>query len=121
MSVDKSALDPYRLTSRKCFEFIRSLLPDEPVQRVKKAGIDEVFLDLSAQVHSILLEQFPELAEQPADPDHYLPLPSFYSPLDWEGDHVVGFESADPRPDWDDIAFNIGAGIVRRIREEVLK
>lgn len=117
--VDKSALDPYRLCSRKCFKFIQSLLPNEPVQRVEKASIDEVFLDLSAQVHRILLEQFPELTEQPADPDEYLPLPSFSSPLDWEGDHVVDIENADPRPDWEDIAFNIGAGIVRRIRAEI--
>ena len=117
---DKSSLDPYRLRSRKCFEFIRSLLPDEPLQRDEKASIVEVFLDLSAQVHRILLEQFPELAEQPADPEDYLPLPSFSSPLDWEDDHVVDIENADPQPDWEDIAFNIGAGIVRRIRAEIV-
>ncbi|CAG5164044.1 uncharacterized protein ALTATR162_LOCUS6601 [Alternaria atra] len=121
MSTDKSALDPYRLRSRKCFEFIRTLLPNEPVQRVEKASIDEVFLDLSAQVHQILLRQFPELAEQPAHMEQYLPSPGFSSLLDWEGDHVVDLESAEPRPDWDDIALNIGAGIVRRIRAEVWK
>jgi DNA polymerase eta len=121
MSTDKSALDPYRLRSRKCFEFIRTLLPNEPVQRVEKASIDEVFLDLSAQVHQILLRQFPELAEQPAHMEQYLPSPGFSSLLDWEDDHVVDLESAEPRPDWDDIALNIGAGIVRRIRAEVWK
>ena len=121
MSTDKSALDPYRLRSRRCFEFIRSLLPDEPLQRVEKASIDEVFLDLSAQVHQILLQQFPELTEQPDDLEQYLPLPSFTSPLTWEDDHVVDLESADPRPDWDEIALNIGAGIVRGVRTEILK
>ena len=120
MATDKSALDPYRLRSRKCFEFIRSLLPEEPIQKVEKASIDEVFLDLSAQVHQIMLRQFPELAEQPDDLEQYLPLPSFSSLLDWEDDHVVDIEKADPRPDWDDIALNIGAGIIRRIRAEVL-
>ncbi|KAG9194398.1 DNA polymerase eta [Alternaria panax] len=120
MATDKSALDPYRLQSRKCFEFIRSLLADEPVQRVEKASIDEVFLDLSAQVHQIMLRQFPELAEQPDDLEQYLPSPNFSSLLDWAEDYVVDVENADPRPDWDDIALNIGAGIVRRIRAEVL-
>ncbi|KAI9159187.1 N-acetyltransferase eso1 [Paramyrothecium foliicola] len=120
MSTDKSALDPYRLRSRKCFEFIRGLLPNEPAQRVEKASIDEVFLDLSAQVHGVLLEQFPELSDRSNDPDCYIPLPSFSSPLDWESDHVVDIENANPQPDWDDIALNIGAGIVRRIRAEIL-
>jgi DNA polymerase eta len=121
MSTDKSALDPYRLRPRKCFEFIRSLLPEEPLQRVEKASIDEVFLDLSAQVHQILLQQFPELTKQPDDLEQCLPLPSFTSPLDWEDDHVVHLESADLRPDWDDIGLNIGAGIVRGVRTQILK
>lgn len=121
MSTDKSALDPYRLRSRNCFEFVRSLLPDKPLQRVEKASIDEVFLDLSAQVHHIMLHQFPELAEPPDDLEQYLPLPSFTSPLDWEDDHIVDLQSADPRPEWDDMALNIGAGIVRHVRTEILK
>ncbi|KAH7069229.1 hypothetical protein BKA63DRAFT_520842 [Paraphoma chrysanthemicola] len=119
MSTDKSALDPYRIASRKCFEFIRSQLPDEPVQRVEKASIDEVFLDLSAQIHATLLKHFPELAERPVDSEHRLPQPILSSPLDWESDHVADFDSLDPQPDWDDIALNIGAGIVRRVRAEI--
>ncbi|CAI9625293.1 unnamed protein product [Alternaria burnsii] len=120
MATDKSALDPCHLQSRKYFEFIRSLLLEESIQKVEKANIDEVFLDLSAHVHQIMLRQFPELAEQPDDLEQYLPLPRFSSLLDGEDNHVVDIEKADPRPEWDDIALDIGAGIIRRIRAEVL-
>ncbi|KAH8760592.1 hypothetical protein F5883DRAFT_563954 [Diaporthe sp. PMI_573] len=119
MSRDKSALDPYRLRSRECFELIRSLLPPEPIHRVEKASIDEVYLDLSAQVHAILLGQFSELAERPSDLERPLPLPTLSEDLDWEVDGVIGSEEANLAVDWDDVALCIGAKIVRQIRAEV--
>ncbi|KAH6628965.1 hypothetical protein C7974DRAFT_393542 [Boeremia exigua] len=110
------------MRSRQCFEFIRSRLPPEPLQRVEKASIDEVFLDLSAHVHRTLLQQFPHLAEEAIDPDLRLPLPDLDEPLSWEEDHVVTAKTATTtRPDWDDVALSIGAGIVRRLRAEVLE
>jgi len=65
--------------------------------------VDEVFLDLSAQVHSILLERYPDLAG-PApydDPTENLPLPPTAA-LDWKADALVDLdmdETEDDDPD----------------------
>lgn len=116
----KVSLDPYRLESRKILATIKDLLPPPPTQRVEKAGIDEVFLDLSAQIHSILLERYPEL-RGPApydDPSENLPRPPTTA-LDWNTDAVVDLntdETEDDDPDWDDIAILVGSEIVRSVR-----
>src|ERR1700738_612399 len=60
----KVSLDPYRLESPRILASIKEVLPPK-LQTVEKASVDEVFLDLSAQVHSILLERYPELALPP--------------------------------------------------------
>ena len=39
---------------------IKQLLPAGDMQRVEKASVDEVFLDLSAHVHSVLLARYPD-------------------------------------------------------------
>lgn len=89
---------------------------------MEKASIDEVFLDLSAHVHSILLERFPELSGPPPydDPNENLPLPSTAA-LDWQADALVDLEeeqeSADP--DWDDVAILVGSEIVREVRARI--
>ena len=118
---DKVSLDPYRLESRKILALIKDVLPSN-LQKVEKASIDEVFLDLSAQVHSILVERFPELANPPpyGDPTEALPLPPV-SALDWQADALVDLDEEEESvdPDWDDIAILIGSEVVREIRAHV--
>ncbi|KAI1343514.1 impB/mucB/samB family protein [Xylariaceae sp. FL0016] len=118
----KVSLDPYRLESRKILASIRESLP-AGLQKVEKASIDEVFLDLSAQVHSILMRRFPELASPPPydDPTEKLPLPPITA-LDWQADALVDLDDAEAEtddPDWDDIAILIGSEIVRDVRAEI--
>ncbi|KAJ6785072.1 hypothetical protein PWT90_08526 [Aphanocladium album] len=121
IATDKVSLDPYRLESRKILALVREHLP-ENLQRVEKASVDEVFLDLSAQVHSILLDRFPELQQPPPynDPAERLPLPSVAA-LDWQADALVDLdeESEGENPDWDDVAILIGSEIVRGLRAEI--
>ena len=122
MATDKAALDPYRKQSRKAFELIKSLLPASPLQKVEKASIDEVFVDLSAHVHTILLERYPHLSSDLAerDPEASLPRPPT-TVLDWDEDKLVVADTSaeNDYPDWDDVALNIGSEIVRRIRAEI--
>ncbi|KAK7946130.1 sister chromatid cohesion protein eso1 [Apiospora aurea] len=118
----KVSLDPYRLQSRRILALIKESLPAN-LQKVEKASIDEVFVDLSAQIHSILLQRFPELANPPPydDPTEKLPLPPI-SALDWQADALVDLDDAEAEaddPDWDDVAILIGSEIVRDIRAEV--
>lgn len=125
IATDKVSLDPYRLESRKILAAVKEILPSG-LQKVEKAGIDEVFLDLSAQVHSIILDRFPELSNPPPydDTSEKLPLPSI-SALDWQADALVDLDEAAEvlDPDWDDVAILIGSEVVRtvraRIREEL--
>ncbi|KAI9788739.1 MAG: DNA-directed DNA polymerase eta rad30 [Peltula sp. TS41687] len=119
----KVSLDPFRLQSRKILALVKSVLPPAPLQKVEKASIDEVFLDLSAQVHSILLERYPELGGPPPydDPSENLPRPPITA-LDWGTDTLVDLddsETEDDDPDWDDVAMLIGSEIVRSIRKAV--
>lgn len=120
---DKVSLDPYRFESRKILAAMKEALPPPPLQRVEKAGIDEVFLDLSAQVHSIMLVSFPVLSAAMApgaDPSERLPPPPITA-LDWNSDHLVELDEAEEikDPDWDDIALSIGADIIREVRARV--
>ena len=120
---DKVSLDPYRLQSRRILATIKDALPPAPIQRVEKASIDEVFLDLSAQVHSILLQRYPELAGPPPydDPSENLPQPPS-TVLDWQADALVDLDSSqteDDDPDWDDIVMLIGSEIVRDLRRAI--
>jgi DNA polymerase eta len=120
---EKVSLDPYRLQSRKILALIKDVLPAPPVQKVEKAGIDEVFLDLSAQIYGILVERYPELAGPPPydDPTENLPLPPTTA-LDWQADALVDLDSSeteDDDPDWDDIVMLIGSEIVRDVRKAI--
>lgn len=119
---DKVSLDPYRLESRKSLALIKEILPAPPVQRVEKASIDEVFLDLSAQIHDVLLKRYPELRHAPYDDlTEFLPLPPTTA-LDWEADGLIDLDddqTEDEDPDWDDVVMNIGSEIVRGVRKVI--
>ncbi|KAK3367107.1 hypothetical protein B0T24DRAFT_709695, partial [Lasiosphaeria ovina] len=122
ITTDKVSLDPYRLESRRIFAVIKDQLPSH-LQKVEKAGIDETFLDLSAHIHAILLERFPELAStSPShDPAEQLPMPSI-SALDWKADALVDLDDEHAEledPDWNDVATLIGSEIVRNVREAI--
>lgn len=121
----KVSLDPYRLESRRILACIKDALPATPVQRVEKASIDEVFIDMSAQIHATLVERFSEISG-PApydDPTELLPRPPTTA-LDWNTDALVDLDSTeteDDDPDWDDIAMLIGSEIVRSVRAAIRK
>lgn len=122
MATHKVSLDPYRLECRRILKCIKDSLPEKE-QRVEKASIDEVFMDLSAQVHTILLERYPEL-RGPApydDPTERLPkVPT--TVLDWAADALVetGEETGEDRdPDWDDVCMVIASEIVRDVRKHI--
>ncbi|GIZ45212.1 hypothetical protein CKM354_000839200 [Cercospora kikuchii] len=124
IAVRKVSLDPYRIESRKILKCIKETLPTDK-QRVEKASIDEVFLDLSAQVHGILLERYPELKGPPPydDPSEPLPKPPT-TVLDWKADALVDLDekhTEEDDPDWDDIVMLVASEIVRDVRAAVFK
>lgn len=116
MASEKAALEPYREESRKAFALIAESFEDASGVLLEKASIDEMYLDLSAPVHSILLEQYPELAATTDSEDDELPLPQV-THLDWSEDNVTNGEVH--QIDWDDIAIKIGADIVRGLRQNI--
>ncbi|KAL1585151.1 hypothetical protein WHR41_06509 [Cladosporium halotolerans] len=120
----KVSLDPYRLQSRRILALIKEFLPAE-TQRVEKASIDEVFLDLSAQVHGIMLERYAELRGPPpyGDPSEPLARPPSTA-LDWAADALVDLDEGraeEEDPDWDDVAMLVASEIVRDVRREVFE
>ncbi|KAF4834640.1 N-acetyltransferase eso1 [Colletotrichum siamense] len=124
LKTDKASLDPYRGVSRKTMHLVRRLLPAKPAPTIERAGVDEFYLDLSAQVHRTLVERFPTLAPANNSLDDYLPMPAADTTLQWSKDKVM--MPADPRNldevlDWDDVVLSIGGSIVRHIREEIKK
>lgn len=122
MATHKVSLDPYRLESRRILKCIKEALPEKE-QRVEKASIDEVFMDLSAQVHTILLERYPELRGPPPYDDPTEPLPKVPTTvLDWAADALVETgedDGEDKDPDWDDVCMVIASEIVRDVRKYV--
>lgn len=122
IAIHKVSLDPYRLESRRILACIKDCVPND-LQRVEKASVDEVFMDLSSQVHAILLERYPEL-QGPAPYDdltEQLPLPPT-TVHDWKADALVDLDTDETEtddPDWDDIAMLIGSEIVRTVRAAI--
>jgi DNA polymerase eta len=141
LETDKVSLDPYRAESKKILEVIKAALlawarkidqrgcgegkdRDQDLVamvRVEKAGIDEVFVDLSALVYGTLVERYPVLQDLDGltDPNEILPLPPT-TLLEWRGDDElvdldVG-ETEEDDPDWDDMAMLAGAEIIRAVR-----
>jgi DNA polymerase eta len=122
MATHKVSLDPYRLECRRILKCIKESLPEKD-QRVEKASIDEVFMDLSAQVHTTLLERYPELRGPAPYDDPTEPLPKVPTTvLDWAADALVetGEEDGEDRdPDWDDVCMVIASEIVRDVRKAI--
>jgi len=123
MTTDKSALDYYRLQSRKAIEIVKGALPMTS-RRIEKAGIDEVFIDLSIPVYEVLVQRYPELLAR----ESQLPIPSNII-LDWEDDQLIhcapeakgnGEDEEHDALDWNVIALNVGSEIVRDIRRKIM-
>jgi len=122
IATHKVSLDPYRLESRRILACIKEALPAS-LQRVEKASVDEVFMDLSAQIHATMLKRYPELSGPPPydDPTESLPLPPTTA-LDWQADALIDLDAdeiEEEDPDWDDVAILIGSEIVRTVRAAV--
>ena len=123
IATHKVSLDPYRMESKRILALIKEIMPAAPVSKVEKASIDEVFLDLSTQVHGILLERYPMLSG-PApydDPTEQLPRPPITA-LEWMTDAVVDLdaqETEDDDPDWDDIVMLVASEIIRDVRATI--
>ncbi|CAK7223773.1 N-acetyltransferase eso1 [Sporothrix bragantina] len=135
----KVSLEPYRIRSREILATIKETLPAKCA--VEKAGIDEVFVDLSAYVHDVLANKlYPDVLagykeHYQDEPGTFLPRPPLTeADLDWTGtgsdiidgqgdDHHLeeGEDAAegDDRHfvDWDDVAMLEGARIVRAVRQ----
>ncbi|CAL5871776.1 uncharacterized protein PFLUO_LOCUS6029 [Penicillium psychrofluorescens] len=131
IKTDKVSLDPYRAESRKILETIKDDLAtwseDGQTKRlsanVEKASIDEVFIDLSPLVFSVLLQRYPELraTSQDENRDAELPRPPTTA-VEWNEDCLIDLdanETEEDDPDWDDIAMRIGSEIVRSVRKAV--
>ncbi|PGH04946.1 DNA polymerase eta subunit [Blastomyces parvus] len=148
VATDKVSLEPYRLESRRILEVIKAALSAwaEGVMRdvgnggagagtkselqllqlvrVEKAGIDEVFVDLSALVYETLMERHPMLREGEAEKDmnERLPRPPT-TVLEWgKEDMLVDLDAGQAEeddPDWDDVCMLIGADIVRSVRATI--
>ncbi|CRG87702.1 hypothetical protein PISL3812_04722 [Talaromyces islandicus] len=140
MQTDKVSLDPYREQSRKILSTIKEelsrwrselvdtqadgSLADLLAARMEKASVDEVFIDLSSLVYATLSQRYPELKKAPATDDKTTSLPAPpTTALDWSPDDgLVDLdenETEEDDPDWDDIAMQIGAEIVRSVRAAV--
>ncbi|CAK7265182.1 N-acetyltransferase eso1 [Sporothrix epigloea] len=129
MAHHKVSLEPYRIRSREILATIVETLP--ATCAVEKAGIDEVFVDLSAYVHDVIVNSlYPEgLAgyreNRDREPAQLLPRPPLAdADLDWAAtgsDLIDAQESADGRNpvDWDDVAMLEGARIVRAVRQKL--
>ncbi|KAJ4248464.1 N-acetyltransferase eso1 [Fusarium torreyae] len=122
LTTDKAALDPYRIESRKTLKLVKDLLPSHPTQRIEKASVDEFFVDLSSQVYDILLQRFPELSGLETYSDARLPMPGLSSQPQWSPDELISnvgpVDDTEPS-DWDEIALDVGAEIVRNIRKQI--
>jgi DNA polymerase eta len=113
----KVSLDPYRRASRNILEIFK-----RHCNHVEKASIDESFLDLSSVVKATLLERYGHLLHfDSSNPDQPLPQAPFvkWSPQDG---HLVPLDdqyTEEDRNDWDDVAMQIGAQFMAKVRADV--
>ncbi|KAI2794030.1 hypothetical protein POX_a00620 [Penicillium oxalicum] len=139
IKTDKVSLDPYRAESRKILKVIKEALDrwcttesDGEIHRytqglsaaLEKASIDEVFIDLSPLVYSVLLQRYPELRPGLQDENREVELPSPpTTAVQWHPeDCLIDLdlnEREEDDPDWDDIVMLVGSEIVRTVRQAV--
>ncbi|CAK7218076.1 N-acetyltransferase eso1 [Sporothrix eucalyptigena] len=106
MAQHKVSLEPYRIRSREILATIKESLPGRGAEtcKIEKAGIDEVFVDLSAHVHGLIVNKL--YSEVLADyREHYQDLPTKALPLppvteadlDWAatGSNVIDDQGGD--------------------------
>ena len=143
MAHHKVSLEPYRIRSREILATLKDSLPSTGTMaspcKIEKAGIDEVFVDLSPYIHDLLVNKlypdvFARYRERLHDePATALPLPPVAeADLDWEatgsgvidhidrrkpGDAEDGSEDGSTLVDWDDIAMLEGARVVQAMRK----
>jgi DNA polymerase eta len=139
IKTDKVSLDPYRAESRKILKTMKEALDrwctsesDGEIHRLthglsaalEKASIDEVFIDLSPIVYSVLLQRYPVLRadSQDGDRDAELPPPPTTA-VQWHSEDCLIdldlHEREEDDPDWDDIVMLVGSEIVRSVRQAV--
>lgn len=139
IKTDKVSLDPYRAESRKILKTMKEALErwctnesDGEIHRLtqglsaalEKASIDEVFIDLSPIIYSVLLQRYPELraGSHDGERDAELPPPPTTA-VQWHSeDFLIDLdlhEREEDDPDWDDIVMLVGSEIVRSVRQAV--
>ncbi|KAF7719623.1 Uncharacterized protein PECH_003486 [Penicillium ucsense] len=139
ISTDKVSLDPYRAESRKILKTMKEALEQWCTTEsdgdtyhytqglsaaLEKASIDEVFIDLSPLVYSVLLQRYPELRPglQEENRDVELPPPPTTA-VQWHPEDCLVdldlHEREEDDPDWDDIVMLVGSEIVRTVRQAV--
>ncbi|KAJ5947693.1 hypothetical protein N7466_000708 [Penicillium verhagenii] len=139
VKTDKVSLDPYRAASRKILQTMKDEvqrwctdtseggvngIPQAPTVCVEKASVDEVFIDLSPLIYSVLLQRYPELRPivQDEKKDAELPCPPTTA-LQWGSDTTLIdldlHESEEDDPDWDDVVMMVAAEITKSVRTAV--
>ncbi|EPX73247.1 sister chromatid cohesion protein/DNA polymerase eta Eso1 [Schizosaccharomyces octosporus yFS286] len=115
----KACLDPYRHESVKILNIIKKHAPI-----VKKASIDECFIELTGEVKKLVLEEYPFLKTPPGDLDTSLPAAPV---LLWKHENGLlidkegGNTGEEYEQDWDDIFLHYAAKVVKAIREDIFQ
>ncbi|EPY50262.1 sister chromatid cohesion protein/DNA polymerase eta Eso1 [Schizosaccharomyces cryophilus OY26] len=115
----KACLDPYRHESVKILNIIKKHAPI-----VKKASIDECFIELTAEVKRLILEDYPFLKTSPENLETPLPAAPV---LLWTQDYGLlidrreGDTNGEYEQDWDDVFLYYAARIVKEIRDDIYK
>ncbi|CAE6435250.1 unnamed protein product [Rhizoctonia solani] len=77
----KVSLDHYRRESSRVFQLFQDMMPTGG--EMEKASIDEVFIDYTIPVRTLMLERYPELRIPDGPFDLDTPLPSPPTRIDW--------------------------------------
>ncbi|WBW73299.1 mitotic cohesin N-acetyltransferase/DNA polymerase eta Eso1 fusion protein [Schizosaccharomyces osmophilus] len=115
----KACLDPYRHESVKILNIIKNHAPI-----VKKASIDECFIELTGEVKRLVLEEYPFLKASPDNLETSLPAAPV---LLWTHDYGIlidrngGDAGEEYEQDWDDVFLYYAARIVKAIRDDIFE
>lgn len=89
---------------------------------MEKAGVDEVFLDLSRLVHDRMLAKFPEELSGPPpynDPSENLSMPGV-TVLDWKADALVDLDEGLTEEDDPDVCGHHNAGSYKSLTTSIV-